>query len=116
MARTTTGLPPIYEVKAQLFKSLAHPARVRVLELLVDGERQVSELITETGLEPSHLSQHLAVLRRAGVVEAQRSGNVVRYRLVDDSVAAMLSAARSFLTGSLARTRANLSELDAEST
>ncbi|MGO1317122.1 MAG: ArsR/SmtB family transcription factor, partial [Cellulomonadaceae bacterium] len=59
---------PLHEIKAELFKSLAHPARVRALELLSDGERPVSELLAETGMEASHLSQHLSVLRRAGVV------------------------------------------------
>jgi ArsR family transcriptional regulator len=56
---------PIDQVKAEFFNTLAHPARIRVLELLRDGERSVSELIPDVGLEPSHLSQQLVVLRRA---------------------------------------------------
>lgn len=55
---------PIFQVKAELFRSLAHPARVRALEVLVEGERSVGELAGEVGIEASHLSQQLAVLRR----------------------------------------------------
>lgn len=55
---------PLSEIKAELFKALAHPGRVRVLELLRDGERSVAELVPLVGLEASHLSQQLGVLRR----------------------------------------------------
>ena len=60
---------PLYEIKAELFKALGHPARIRILELLADDEVPVSSLLTDTGMEPSHLSQHLAVLRRAQHVD-----------------------------------------------
>jgi DNA-binding transcriptional ArsR family regulator len=55
---------PLYEVKANLFKGLAHPVRVRVLEVLANSESDlsVSDLLSDTGLEASHLSQHLSVL------------------------------------------------------
>ena len=67
--------PPLNEVKANLFKGLAHPVRIRVLELLASGDDvPVSTLIAETGLEASHLSQHLAVLRRYHLVESARRG------------------------------------------
>jgi len=59
---------PNYQVKADFFKTLAHPARIRVLELLRDGERSVGELIPEVGLEASHLSQQLGILRRANIL------------------------------------------------
>jgi ArsR family transcriptional regulator len=104
--------PPIYEIKAELFKALGHPARIRVLELLVDGERQVSDLLAETGMEASHLSQQLAVLRRAGVVVQRREGNAVHYRLSDPSVTALLSAAKAFLLSSLDHTRTALAGLE----
>lgn len=96
---------PLAEVKAELFKALAHPVRVRTLELLVERDRQVSELLTELGLEASHLSQHLALLRRAGVVTARRTGNAVHYALALPAVADMLTAARSVLVDSAARHR-----------
>ncbi|WP_324652779.1 metalloregulator ArsR/SmtB family transcription factor [Georgenia sp. H159] len=95
---------PVYVMKAELFKALGHPVRIRTLELLRDGDRPVSALLEEIGIEASHLSQHLAVLRRAGVVDKSRQGNTVTYTLVDDSLATMLDAARAFLFGSHGRT------------
>ena len=59
---------PLCEVKAELFKALGHPARVRALEVLAEGERTVGELQPLVGIESSHLSQQLGVLRRAGLV------------------------------------------------
>src|SRR4051812_17609292 len=88
---------PLSEVKAALFKALAHPGRVRVLEVLRDGERTVAELIPLVGLEASHLSQQLGVLRRSGVVHATRAGSSVRYAIADDAIVDLLDAARRFL-------------------
>ena len=103
---------PVHEVKAELFKVLGHPVRVRVLELLADGEVPVAALLADTGLEPSHLSLHLGVLRRGGLVVARREGNAVHYRLAHASVVALLTAARSFLVDALAGTRATLADLE----
>src|SRR5262245_48659531 len=65
---------PLSEIKAELFKALAHPGRVRILEILRDGEHTVTELVPLVGLEASHLSQQLAVLRRARIVTTRREG------------------------------------------
>lgn len=89
---------PLYEVKANLFKGLSHPFRIRILELLSNAdELSVAELLTETDLEPSHLSQHLAVLRRHRLVESQRRGSHVYYRLAHRQAADMLAVARELL-------------------
>ncbi|XTR53138.1 ArsR/SmtB family transcription factor [Pseudarthrobacter sp. So.54] len=96
---------PLYEIKANLFKALAHPARIRVLELLAaapDHAAPVSYLLAETGLEASHLSQHLATLRRHKVVTSARSANAVTYRLANPKIAELLAIARAFLLDSLA--------------
>ena len=96
---------PLYEIKANLFKALAHPARIRVLELLAaspDGQAPVSYLLAETGLEASHLSQHLATLRRHGVVTSVRSANTVTYQLAHPKISELLAIARTFLLDSLA--------------
>ena len=69
---------PIYKVKAEFFKTLGHPARIRVLEVLREGERSVSDLVPEVGLEASHLSQQFAVLRRASLVQTRKEGTSVR--------------------------------------
>lgn len=92
---------PLSEIKAELFKALAHPGRVRVLELLRDGERSVAELVPLVGLEASHLSQQLGVLRRAGVVVSRRDGSNVVYRIADDAVVELLAVARRFLISTL---------------
>ena len=64
---------PLYQAKAEFFRTLGHPVRIRVLELLQDGPRPVRELLTEIEIEPSNLSQQLAVLRRTQLVSATRA-------------------------------------------
>lgn len=89
---------PLYEVKANLFKGLAHPYRIRILELLAGAEEvSVSELQSETELEASHLSQHLSVLRKHRLVVSERRASHVYYRLADRTTADLLAAARSLL-------------------
>jgi ArsR family transcriptional regulator len=112
MPLSTLG-QPVYAAKAELFRALGHPARIRVLELLVDGERSVSDLLPELGLEPSTLSQHLAVLKRIGLVESDRKGNSVTYRLADASIEPFLGSARTVLAATLGRARQALEELGA---
>ena len=94
--------PPLYQVKAEFFRMLGHPVRIRVLELLQDGPRSVRELLTETGVEPSNLSQQLAVLRRAGIVVSSRRGSGVVYAPAGTDVSELLRAARRILTVTLA--------------
>lgn len=85
---------PLTDAKAALFKALAHPARVRVLELLAEGEHTVGELAEQAGLELSHLSQHLSMLRRAGVVDSRRVRTTVICSLRDPQTAELLAVAR----------------------
>jgi ArsR family transcriptional regulator len=95
---------PLYEIKANLFKGLAHPYRIRVLEILAGSDEvAVAELLTQTGLEASHLSQHLSVLRRYGLVLSERRASIVYYRLAFPQVADLLLTARQLL-GELLRT------------
>jgi ArsR family transcriptional regulator, arsenate/arsenite/antimonite-responsive transcriptional repressor len=89
---------PLYQAKAELFRTLGHPLRIRVLELLQDGPKAVSELLAELGVEASSLSQQLAVLRRAGIVVSSRRGTSVVYELAASDVGALMRAARRFLT------------------
>jgi ArsR family transcriptional regulator len=94
---------PISEVKAELFKALANPARIRVLEVLSGGERSVSELQPLVGIESSHLSQQLGVLRRAGLVTTRKSGTTVYYSITDHDLIELLVVARRMLVTSLAQ-------------
>ncbi|MGA7835315.1 MAG: metalloregulator ArsR/SmtB family transcription factor [Acidimicrobiales bacterium] len=102
---------PLYVAKAELFKSLGHPTRVRILELLVEGELSVSSLLAATGIEPSSLSQHLNVVKHTGLVQSSRVGNVVTYRVTDPSVGLFLAAARAVLASTLGRARQTLEDL-----
>jgi ArsR family transcriptional regulator len=103
---------PIYQVKADFFKALGHPARIRVLEVLRDGERPVSELIPAVGIESSHLSQQLGIMRRANLVQARKDGASVVYSVNNPMLFELLDVARQILTSSLVETRELLAELE----
>jgi ArsR family transcriptional regulator len=92
---------PLYQLKAEFFKTLGHPARIRVLELLSEREHAVGEMLPEVGIEAPNLSQHLAMLRRAGLVATRKEGSSVFYSLTSPQVAELLLVARQILTGVL---------------
>jgi ArsR family transcriptional regulator len=106
---------PLFRAKAELFRTLGHPVRVRVLELLQEGPRAVRELLTEIDVEPSNLSQQLAVLRRAGLVTSARDGTLVVYSLSTADVAELLAAGRRILSAVYAERGGLLEQLRAES-
>ena len=109
--RTGVGVTePIQNVKAEFFKAMAHPARIRMLELLCDGERSVSELIDELGLEGSHVSQQLGVLRRANLVRARKEGASVVYSLADRRIAKLLALSKEILLAYLTDTAGRLAD------
>jgi DNA-binding transcriptional ArsR family regulator len=89
---------PLYVAKADFFKTLGHPARIRVLELLSEREHSVGEMLPEVGIEATSLSQQLAVLRRAGLVTSRKEGSTVYYSLTSPQVAELLAVARRILT------------------
>ena len=101
---------PLYEIKANLFKALAHPARIRVLEILSMSQEPtpVSTILADCDIEPTLLSQHLAVLKRHHVVSGRRVGNAVYYELAHPMIAQLLVIARTFLTDTLAAQRDRL--------
>lgn len=103
---------PVTEAKAELFKAMAHPARVRVLELLVERELSMSELARQTGLEPSHLSQHVSVLRRAGIVVSHRVKTTVICGLRDPQTAELLAVARRLISEALRQSQTLLAAID----
>jgi ArsR family transcriptional regulator len=104
---------PIYEIKAQYFKTLGHPARIRILEVLRDGEQSVGQLRPHVGIESSHLSQQLGALRRAGIVVSRREGSGVIYTVADPRIFDLLELAKQILTTSLSSTSELLADLDA---
>jgi len=102
---------PLHQAKAELFRTLGHPVRIRVLELLLDGPRPVHELRAEIEVEPSNLSQQLAVLRRSGLVESTREGSTVLYTISTPEVAEMMVAARQVLAKVISEQQGLLAEL-----
>ena len=87
----------LYKVKAELFRTLGHPARIRILELLSEQDRPVHELLASIDIEQSNLSQQLAVLRRAGLGSQRRVGAEVVYAASVPAVAELLRIARRLL-------------------
>jgi ArsR family transcriptional regulator len=102
---------PIHTIKAEFFRVLGHPVRVRILELLRDGDRTVSELRESIDIDSSSASQHLAALRRLGLVEATREGTSVRYAVRDAQIFELLEVARRLILAHLTETTALLEEL-----
>jgi ArsR family transcriptional regulator len=102
---------PLYQAKAEFFRMLGHPVRIRVLELLQAGPMPVRDLLSEIEVEPSSLSQQLAVLRRSGIVTSAREGSTVLYELAGGDVADLMQAARRILTQMLAGRGELLAEL-----
>ena len=105
---------PVYVVKAQLFRVLGHPVRIRMLELLSDGERTVGDLQAELSLDSSSTSQHLAALRQQGVLQSRPAGTSVYYSIRDPRVSQLLAVAKQILTSALSDSQTLLGDLAAE--
>ncbi len=103
---------PLAEAKAELFKALAHPVRVRVLELLAGGDLTMGELAERTGFEPSHLSQHVTQLRRAGIVDSRRVRTTVLCTLRDPQTAELLAVALQLIGNNLRHAQVLLGALE----
>ncbi|MCF8527260.1 MAG: metalloregulator ArsR/SmtB family transcription factor [Candidatus Nanopelagicales bacterium] len=88
---------PLYVAKAEFFRTLGHPARIRVLELLSERDHAVHELLAEIQIEPSNLSHQLAALRRAGLISQVRRDGQVIYSVSVAEVRDLLLAARAIL-------------------
>jgi DNA-binding transcriptional ArsR family regulator len=93
---------PLYQAKAEFFKTLGHPARIRILELLSERDHAVHELLERIDIEPSSLSQQLAVLRRTSLVTSRRVAGEVVYSISVPEVSDLLLAARRILSGVIA--------------
>lgn len=90
---------PLYQAKAEFLRTLGHPARIRILELLSERDHAVHELLEQIAIEPSNLSQQLAVLRRTALVVSRRQDGEVVYSVSVPEVRDLLLAARRILVG-----------------
>jgi len=93
----------VYTLQAEVLKTLSNPRRLEIIHLLADGPREVSRLAEEMGISQPNVSQHLALMRAAGVVEAERYGREVRYRLSDPEIIVACETMRGVLVRRLAR-------------
>lgn len=93
----------ITTLQAEILKTLASPRRLDILHRLAEGPCEVGRLAEELGVAQPNVSQHLAVLRSAGLVEAEREGREVRYRLTDPDVMIACSVMRRVLERRLDR-------------
>lgn len=103
---------PVAPLKAELFKALGHPLRVRLLEQLVAGERSVGALAEAVDAELAAVSQQLAVLRRAGIVNSRREASTVQYSLRDDDLVDLLAVARRLIVRDLRSAGDLLAEIE----
>jgi DNA-binding transcriptional ArsR family regulator len=87
----------IYEMQANVLRTLAHPRRLEMLHLLADGPMEVGRIAQQLAISQPNVSQHLALLRSAGLVELERNGREVRYQLSDPQVMVACSIMRGFL-------------------
>jgi DNA-binding transcriptional ArsR family regulator len=96
-------MEPIYELQAEVLKTLANARRLEIIHVLAHGPITVGRLADETGLPQPNVSQHLALMRSAGVVEAEREGREIRYRLADPDILVACGVMRQALQRRLAR-------------
>lgn len=102
----------ITNLQAEVLKTLANPRRLEIVHRLAQGPCEVGRLAEELGVSQPNVSQHLAILRGAGLVDAERDGREVRYRLTDPDVVVACSVMRGVLQRRLTRL-GRLSHLDA---
>jgi DNA-binding transcriptional ArsR family regulator len=100
--------------KADFFRALAHPIRIRILETLGEGERSVQELQAALRLDQPVVSQQLAVLRAKNIVTSRKVGTTVRYALSDQLITKLLSVAREIFNNHLVDSQSMLRELQRE--
>ncbi len=93
----------IYELQAETCRMLANARRLEIIHILASGPREVGRLAAEMGVSQPNVSQHLAVMKAAGIVEAERLGREVQYRLADPDVVAACDLMRGVLQRRLAR-------------
>jgi ArsR family transcriptional regulator len=102
-------MDPIHELQAEICRTLSHPARIAILHLLAREPHEVGRLAVELGISQPNASQHLAVMRAAGLVEAERDGRGAVYRLTDPGVI----GACDLMAAVMRRRLAKLAELSA---
>jgi ArsR family transcriptional regulator len=105
---------PVHKFKAEFFKTLAHPARLAILDHLRAGERSVNELQTLLGADQSTLSQQLARLRNGNLVDTRKEGTTVYYSIRDPMIFQLMDVAREIFNRQLISHQELLQQLKEE--
>jgi len=105
---------PLRRFKAEFFKALAHPARIKILEMLRTGEKTVGEIQAVLDDEPASASQQLAILRMKSIVVGRKDGSNVFYSVRDPQIFELLDVARQIFNNQLIDTQDMLSQLQEE--
>ncbi len=87
-----------YKDQAEVFRALAHPVRLQILNILAHGPARVCDLVLQTGRRQANISQHMTVLRQAGLVDSEKDGILTRYHLVEselDQIIQVLEATKN---------------------
>ncbi|GEM_PF-509170 len=95
-------------VAAEIAQAMSHPTRLRIVELLQGDGAYVMDLVEQTGRPQANISQHLAMLREAGLVTAEREGMAVRYRLRDKRLLEIVVGLRELAAAQIANGAADL--------
>jgi len=106
-------MPELSQFKAEFFKALAHPLRIRIIDTLRGGEVGVNELSTRLGVEQTTLSQQLAILRNRNLVVGRKNGSNVFYSVRDPAIFRLLDVAREIFNNQLIDVRDLLSQVEA---
>jgi DNA-binding transcriptional ArsR family regulator len=110
------GMPgTIHNFRAEFFKALGHPVRIKILEALRDGEKSVTQLQAHLGLDQSSVSQQLGVLRAKSLISARKEGTTVFYSVLDPLLFDLLDVANAIFNNHLVDTQQLLSQLNAAS-
>lgn len=102
----------IFKMTADVFKSLAHPARLKILKMLSTGERCVCEIIPEVSIEQSNLSQHLGILKKQGIVDCRKEGTKVIYFVLYPDILQVVSIVENILLNQLNQSQNLLKHLN----
>lgn len=105
----------IANFKAEFFKALAHPIRIRILDCLREGEKGVNELSQALQIEPANVSQQLAILRMRNIVTGRKVGSNVYYSVSDASLFRLLDVAKEIFNNHLVGVRDMLEQMEAVS-
>jgi ArsR family transcriptional regulator len=106
-------MPELSQFKAEFFKALAHPLRIRIIDALRGGEVGVNDLSTRLGVEQTTLSQQLAILRSRNLVVGRKNGSNVFYSVRDPAIFRLLDVAREVFNNQLIDVRDLLSQVEA---